>query len=118
MTTARRCRKHGCQVTGNLVTRGGWCPAHTPGSAQRRAATGRKGARARWPKLVLPVLDSPAAALTWADAIGRAAAERKIAPGLASVALRAARVALAAFDAAEILPRLEAIEERLREDRL
>jgi hypothetical protein len=113
---AARCQARGCKAAGNFI-KGGWCPAHTPGRAARRSATGKAGARARWPKLALPVLDSPAAALTWADVIGRAAAERRIAPSTASVALRAARVALASWSLAELEPRIQQIEDRLAEER-
>jgi len=131
MAAERRCRStkadgSPCRTPGALVDpETGLCPSHAEGAAERLSEFGRKGAEAtarifRGRGLdaeELPPLDSPQAAETWLEVIGRAVATNRLGHNEAKAAVSALREWLRAHEAGMMSDRVEKLKRQLDEMR-
>lgn len=121
--TCRGTRDDGNPCESPFVGEDGFCTAHRPGGREELVERGRRGAKATARKLRgsaltaddLPPLRNHAAAETWTDRIGRAAAIGHLSPNAANAALRAVREWREAHEAGRVSERLEELTAALRE---
>jgi membrane-bound ClpP family serine protease len=97
----------------------GLCPAHRPGATERLREAGRKGAevstRLKQKATGLPPLDSPKAAATWLEAIGRAVACGRLANRDAVAATKAVREWLRAHEAGALAEQVTELGRKVEE---
>ncbi len=101
-----------------------YCPAHRPGATERLREAGKKGAKASTrlkqkeaglSSDELPPLDSPQAAATWLEAIGRAVACGRLANRDAVAATKAVREWLRAHEAGAVADQVEELRRKVAE---
>lgn len=107
-----------CGAPERFVGDDGWCHSHRPGSKEKLSEWGRKGGKARPSKRKLreedlPPLDSPQAASTWLETVGRAVATGKLTHNEGKAVARLVREWLRAREAGELEDRMERLEEKL-----
>ncbi len=101
-----------------------YCPAHRPGATERLREAGKKGAKVstRLKQKAtglssdeLPPLDSPQAAATWLEAIGRAVACGRLANRDAIAATKAVREWLRAHEAGTVTEQVTELRQKVEE---
>ena len=99
-----------------------YCPAHRPGATERLREAGKKGAEVstRLKQKAtglssdeLPPLDSPQAAATWLEAIGRAVACGRLANRDAVAATKAVREWLRAHEAGTVTEQVDELRRKV-----
>lgn len=123
-STCRATNADGEPCESPVVGPDGYCPAHRPdGGSEHMSELGKRGAESTANKLrsdgidpdELPDLDSPSAAETWCDVVGRAVVVGRIGHNEAKAALRAVREWRESHETGQLSDRLGALEEALAE---
>ncbi len=113
-----------CRAPDRMLDAKGLCPAHRPGATERLREAGRKGAEVsiRLKQKAtglssdeLPSLDSPQAAATWLEAIGRAVACGRLANRDAIAATKAVREWLRAHEAGAMAEQVGELRRKVEE---
>ncbi len=113
-----------CRAPERMLDAKGLCPAHRPGATERLREAGRKGAEVstRLKQKAtglssdeLPPLDSPKAAATWLEAIGRAVACGRLANRDAVAATKAVREWLRAHEAGALAEQVTELGRKVEE---
>lgn len=121
--TCKGTRDDGEPCESPIVGSDGYCPAHREGGRERLREAAQKGGettarRVRGNALdadELPPLESPQAAETWCDVVGRAVVTGRLSHNQGKAALRAVREWRESHEAGRVSERLDELTEALAE---